>query len=107
MIDTNATYTYLLICEQLNDLPTNTHFFVKFRKLKMYNTLDITMIFLKLWIFTNLNMVFPVVKLVFDFDEFSEGVLRGYYHNYFCCADATRGLEWRKFVWSLEEVVVN
>jgi hypothetical protein len=61
-------------------LPTNTHFFVKFRNLKIHNTLDITPIFLKLWIFTNLNMVFPVVALlVFDFDEFLEGVLHGHY----------------------------
>jgi hypothetical protein len=29
------------------------------------HTLDVTPIFLKLWIFTNLNMVFPVVVLVF------------------------------------------
>jgi hypothetical protein len=36
--------------------------------------LNIKPIFLKLWIFTNLNMVFPVVVLGFDFDEF-EGVL--------------------------------
>jgi hypothetical protein len=37
--------------------------------------------FLKLWMFTDLNMVFPVVVLVFDFDfdEFSEGVLHGHW----------------------------
>jgi hypothetical protein len=28
--------------------------------------------------FTDFNQVFPVVVLVFDFDEFSEGVLHGY-----------------------------
>ena len=32
-------------------------------------------IFFKIWIFTNFNMVFPVLVLVFDFEEFSEGVL--------------------------------
>jgi hypothetical protein len=37
--------------------------------------IDIKLNFLKLWIFTNFNKVFPVVLLVFDFDEFSEGVL--------------------------------
>jgi hypothetical protein len=33
------------------------------------------------WILTNLNMVFPViyVVLVFDFNESSEGVLRGHW----------------------------
>jgi hypothetical protein len=51
---------------------------VKFRNLKIHNVLDFTLIFLKLWIFTNLNMVFPVVVLVFDFDEFSEGMLHGH-----------------------------
>jgi hypothetical protein len=35
------------------------------------------MIFLKLWIFTNLNTVFPVIVLVFE--EFSEEVLHGYW----------------------------
>jgi hypothetical protein len=35
-------------------------------------------IFLKLWVFTNFNMVFPVLVLVFDFEEFSEGVLHGH-----------------------------
>jgi hypothetical protein len=30
--------------------------------------------FLKLWIFTNLNMVFPVVVLVFDLYESSEAI---------------------------------
>jgi hypothetical protein len=34
--------------------------------------------FLKLRIFTNFNMVFPVLVLVFDFEEFSEEVLRGH-----------------------------
>jgi hypothetical protein len=46
------------------------------KRLKIHNALDITPIFLKLWIFTNLNVVFPVVVLVFD--EFSEGVLHGH-----------------------------
>jgi hypothetical protein len=40
--------------------------FLKFRNLKIHNALNIYPIFLKLWIFTNLNMVFPVVVLVFD-----------------------------------------
>jgi hypothetical protein len=40
----------------------------------MYETY-ISTIFLKLWIFTNRNTVFPVVVLVFDFNEFPEGVL--------------------------------
>jgi hypothetical protein len=35
-------------------------------------------IFLKLRIFTNFNTVFPVVVLVFDFEEFSEEVLHGH-----------------------------
>jgi hypothetical protein len=64
---------------KIQTLPTNIHFFVKFRKLKIHSTLDITPIFLKLWIFTNINMVFPVVVLVFDFDESSEGVLHGHF----------------------------
>jgi hypothetical protein len=33
------------------------------------------LIFLDFWIFTNFNMVFPVIVLVFDYDEFSEGAL--------------------------------
>jgi hypothetical protein len=50
-----------------------------FRNLKIHNALEITAIFLKLCIFNNLNMVFPVVVLVFDFNEFySEGVLHGH-----------------------------
>jgi hypothetical protein len=56
-------------------LPTNIHFFVKFRISKIHNVLDVKGIFLKLWIFTNFYMVFPVVLLVFDFDEFLEGVI--------------------------------
>jgi beta-lactamase regulating signal transducer with metallopeptidase domain len=42
--------------------------------------IQITQIFLKLWIFTNLYVVFPVVVslLVFEFDEFSEGVSHGH-----------------------------
>jgi hypothetical protein len=46
---------------------------VKFRNLKIHNVFDITPIFLKLCIFTNLNIVFLVLVLVFDFDELSEG----------------------------------
>jgi hypothetical protein len=34
--------------------------------------------FLKLWIFTNLNMVLPAILLVFA--EFSEGVLHCHYY---------------------------
>jgi hypothetical protein len=59
-------------------LPTNIHFFVKFRISKIHNVLDAKGIFLKLWIFTNFNMVFPVLVLVFDFKEFSVGVLHGH-----------------------------
>jgi hypothetical protein len=49
--------------------------------------INIKPIFLKLCIFTNLNMVFPAVVLVFDFNESSEGVLHGHsvfrwYRNY-------------------------
>jgi hypothetical protein len=62
----------------LQALPTSIHFLVKFRISKIHNILDIKMIFLKLWILTNLNMVFPVLVLVFDFEEFSEGVLHGH-----------------------------
>jgi hypothetical protein len=50
-------------------------------KISKFNALDITPIFLKLWIFTNLNMVFPVVVLVFNFDESSEGVLHGHFYD--------------------------
>jgi hypothetical protein len=59
-------------------LPTSIDFFVKFRVLEIHTALDITPIFLKLLIFTNLNMVFPVVVLDFDFEEFSEGMLHGH-----------------------------
>jgi hypothetical protein len=59
-------------------LPSDIHFLVKFRIWKIHNVLDIKLIFLKLWIFTNFNTVFPVVVLVFDFEEFSEGVLHGH-----------------------------
>jgi hypothetical protein len=38
-----------------------THFLVKFRNSKIHNVFDIKLIFLKLWIFTNLNTLFPVV----------------------------------------------
>jgi Na+/glutamate symporter len=33
---------------------------------KIQNVLDIKLIFLKLWIFTNFNTVFPVLVLVFE-----------------------------------------
>jgi hypothetical protein len=62
-------------------LPTNIHFFVTFRISEIHNVLDVKVIFLKLWIFTNLNTVFPVLVLVFDFKEFSEWVLHGHYTN--------------------------
>jgi hypothetical protein len=39
-----------------------------------HNVLDIKLIFFKLWIFTNLNTAFPLLVLVCDFEEFSEGV---------------------------------
>jgi hypothetical protein len=38
-------------------LPTNIYFLVKFRISKIYNVLDIKLIFLKLWIFNNFNTV--------------------------------------------------
>jgi hypothetical protein len=60
-------------------LPTNIHFLVKFRISKIHNVLDIELIFLKLWIFTNLNTAFPVFVLVCDFEQFSEGVLHGHW----------------------------
>jgi hypothetical protein len=44
---------------------------------------NITAIFLKLWIFSNLNKVFPVAVLGFDFNEFSEGVLHGHFRLHF------------------------
>jgi hypothetical protein len=40
-------------------------------------------IFLKHRIFTNFNTVFPVVVLVFDFEEFSEEVLHGHCNKAF------------------------
>jgi hypothetical protein len=40
-------------------------------------------IFLKLWIFTNFNMVFPVVASVFDCCEFLEGVQNSYWNGGF------------------------
>jgi hypothetical protein len=55
-----------------------TYFFVKFRISKIHNFLDVKGMFLKLWIFTNFNMVFPVLVLVFNFKEFSEWVLHGH-----------------------------
>jgi hypothetical protein len=67
----------------MQHLPTKIHFFVKFRNWKISYFINNKLIFLKLWvwIFTNLNIVFPVVVLVFDFDEFSEGVLPGHYQT--------------------------
>jgi hypothetical protein len=59
-------------------LPTNIHFIVKCRNSTISYFINIKLIFFKLWIFTNRNMVFLVVVLVFDFNEFSEGVLHGY-----------------------------
>jgi hypothetical protein len=58
-------------------LPTNIHFLVKLQILKIHNVLNIKLIFLKLWIFTNFNTVFLVLVLVFDFEEFSQEVLHG------------------------------
>jgi hypothetical protein len=52
-----------------------THLLVKFQHLKIHKVLHIKPISLKLWLFTNFNMGFPVVLLVFDVDELSEGVL--------------------------------
>jgi hypothetical protein len=56
-----------------------SHPLVKFSHFKNSPHLDITPIFLKLWILTNFNgnTVFPVAVLVFDFVDFSEGVLHG------------------------------
>jgi hypothetical protein len=51
---------------------------VQFRNSKSSCFINIKPIFLKLWIFTNFSMVFPVVVLVFDFNESSEGVLHGH-----------------------------
>jgi hypothetical protein len=59
-------------------LPTNIHFLVKFRISKNSYLINNKPIFLKLRIFTNFNTVFPVVVLVFDFEEFSEEVLHGH-----------------------------
>jgi hypothetical protein len=61
-------------------LPTNIHFLVKFRILKIHNVLNIKPICLKLWILTNFNKIFPVVRVVtvFNSDEFSEGMLDGH-----------------------------
>jgi hypothetical protein len=58
-------------------LPTKICFFVKSRNF------DITLIFLKLWIFTYLDMVFPVIVLVLDFDEVSKEVLHGHWKTIF------------------------
>jgi hypothetical protein len=66
-----------ICCAVFDDHVAHQHtFFVTFRNLKIHNALDITPIFHKLWIFTNLNVVFPIVVLVFDFDDFLEGVLQ-------------------------------
>jgi hypothetical protein len=57
-------------------LPTNIHFLVKFRISKIHNVIDIKLIFIKLWIFTNFN---TVLVLIFDFEDMyiSEEVLHG------------------------------
>jgi hypothetical protein len=65
----NFTRKYTLVG---NALPTNIQFLVKFQISKIHNVPDIKLIFLKLWIFTNCDTVFPVVVSVFDFEEFSE-----------------------------------
>jgi hypothetical protein len=53
------------------------HFILKFQISKQIHHQCLTD-FLKLWIFTNFDKVFPVVALVFDFefdfDEFTERV---------------------------------
>jgi hypothetical protein len=49
----------------------------KFNKKSYFININPT--FLKLWICTHFNMIFPVVVLVFDFDEFSEGMLHDYW----------------------------
>jgi hypothetical protein len=51
---------------------------IKIRNSKKYYFTNIKPMFLKLWIITNFNTGFPVVVLVFDFDEFSVGVLLGH-----------------------------
>jgi hypothetical protein len=68
----------MLVAGWWQALPTNIHFLVKLRISKIHNVLDIKLIFLKLWIFTNLNTAFPDLVLVCDFEEFSEGVLYGH-----------------------------
>jgi hypothetical protein len=55
----------------------NIHFLVKFRTSKNSYFINNKPTFLKLRIFTNSNTVFPVVVLVFDFEEFSEEVFHG------------------------------
>jgi hypothetical protein len=55
------------------------HFLVKFRISKNSYFVNNKPIFLKLRIVTNFNTVFPVIVLVFDFEEFSEEVLRGHH----------------------------
>jgi hypothetical protein len=57
---------------------TNIQFLVKFRISKTSYFINNKPIFLKLRLFTNLNTVFPVVVLVFNFEEFSEEVLHGH-----------------------------
>jgi hypothetical protein len=59
-------------------LPTNINFLVKCRISKNSYFINNKPIFLKLGIFNNFNTVFPVVVLVFDFEEFSEEVLHGH-----------------------------
>jgi hypothetical protein len=68
-------YKELYVGEQsvLQRLPTNMHF-LDFEFQKNSYFINNKPLFLKLMIFTNFNMVFPVVVLVFDFEEFSEEV---------------------------------
>jgi hypothetical protein len=51
----------------------------KISNFKNFYFINNKLIFLKLRIFTNFNTVFPVVVLVFDFEEFSEEVLHGHW----------------------------
>jgi hypothetical protein len=54
---------------------------VKFRNSKNSYFINIKSMFLKLWHFKNFNKVFQVLVLVFDFNEFLEGVLHGNCHS--------------------------
>jgi hypothetical protein len=49
----------------------NIHFLVKFQNSKVSHFSNIKPIFLKLWILTNFNTLFPVVVLYLVFDDFS------------------------------------